>query len=92
MFASVCVCAPQTGHRLGKALAAAEKEYKSAKTVLDPLDKVWADVKGRLEEAMGSSKLGSMLEMEDIDVITRKEKELVRATVCVCILCSVRVG
>lgn len=64
--------------RIQKTVAAAEKEYKAARAVAEPFEIALAEAKAKLEASMGSNRLGSLLELEDLDAIAGKEKELVR--------------
>jgi hypothetical protein len=68
----------QTIQRISKSVIVAEKEYRTAKSVSDPIETALADAKRRLEESMGANKLGSILELEDLDAITSKETEMVQ--------------
>jgi hypothetical protein len=72
----------QTLQRISKSVAVAEKEYKTAKAVSDPIEAALADAKRRLEESMGANKLGSILELEDLDAIANKETEMVEILLC----------
>lgn len=68
----------QTVAKIRKLAATAESEYRSAVNAIQPLELAAQDLKRQLEEAMGSDKLGSMLDLEDLDVVGQKEKEMVR--------------
>jgi hypothetical protein len=70
-------CSSQTVAKIAKALVAAEKEVKSQRIVTDPIEKAIAEAKSKLNDAMGPNKLGSMLELEDLEVMSTRENELV---------------
>jgi hypothetical protein len=67
----------QTVAKIRKLASTAESEYRSAVNAIQPLELAAQDLKRQLDEAMGSDKLGSMLDLEDLDVVGQKEKEMV---------------
>ena len=69
----------QTVAKIRKLASTAESEYRSAVNAIQPLELAAQDLKRQLDEAMGSDKLGSMLDLEDLDVVGQKEKEMVCA-------------
>jgi hypothetical protein len=80
--------APQTVARIRKLVSTAEAEYRSAVNAIQPLEATLLDLKRQLDEAMGADKLGSLLDLEDVDVVGQKEREMVRVFTLGCVCCT----
>ena len=74
-FSFRCHC--QVVSKLSKSLAIAEREYATATAHAAPLEEAYALLTFRLESAVGTTKLGSELQLEDIDALVQREKDQV---------------
>ena len=67
----------QIVEKLSKAFSAADREHKAALAVAAPLEEALAEVMGKMESIVGTAKLGSQLELDDVDALTRRDREQV---------------